>query len=699
MAEKRHCACALFRKPPIGKISLFVLLALLAFGQRDAVAQSAAEELLPLFESHCVQCHGKDGKVKGKVDLLAMRSIQDLTADPDLIRDLIDVIDYQEMPPEDEPQLSEKEREAAVATLGTLLHQSLAEAAQVPPTPIRRMNRFQYHNAVKDLFGLKVEVFSLPERMCREYDGYFDPASGKMPDVVKVGSRPLGKSQLIEKRLGGVAAFPQDLRAEHGFDTQADHLTLSPLLMESFLRLGKSIVESHDFNAKTCAEWDTYFAEPEDDAPVEPVIRDRLRRLLTHAFRSPVEDELLDRYASLVVSLVKDDGMTVGDAMKEGAAAVLASPRFLYLYDRRNESEADAKTIDDFELATRLSFFLWGSVPDSQLLRLAENGTLGEPETLTAEVDRMLRDRRLKRFCDSFPAQWMQLERIVTSVPDPEQFPEFYYAKYRTSMDMMLEPLLLFETLLIENRSVLDLIDSDFSYRSNRLRSWYGEEVGGKPGGPVTMQFQRVPVTDRRQGGVITTAAVMTMTSGPRRTHPITRGAWIATAIFNDPPEPPPADVPPLEESSKNVDHLTLRERFALHRERADCAGCHEQIDPLGFALEHFDAAGKWRDVYENGREVDASGKLFRKHAFTNVVEFKDAILSEKERFVRGFAAHLMSFALGRPIAASDSPALDQIVAETAADDFRFHSLIHALVKSEPFRQKSTESEPTPFPH
>jgi hypothetical protein len=230
------------------------------------------------------------------------------------------------------------------------------------------------------------------------------------------------------------------------------------------------------------------------------------------------------------------------------------------------------------------------------------------------------------------------------------------------------------------------------------LRKWYGDTPAGKIGGPVTMQFTRQPVTDRRQGGVITTAAVMTMTSGPDETKPITRGAWIAGVIFNAPPEPPPADVPLLEKPRAADKKLTMRERFAVHRERADCAGCHSKLDPLGFALENFDPVGRWRDGYENGRAVDASGVLFRKHSFKNVVEFKDAILAEKDRFTRAFAGHMLSYALGRGLTPADAPALDRISAKTIADGYRLQTLLHEVVQSAPFinkpRQKTASAEP-----
>ena len=259
---------------------------------------------------------------------------------------------------------------------------------------------------------------------------------------------------------------------------------------------------------------------------------------------------------------------------------------------------------------------------------------------------------------------------------------------------MMLEPLLLFETVLIEDLPITQLIDSEFTYRSSMLERAYGELSSGatksKGGGVTVLTFHRVPVKDRRSGGVITNAAVMTMTSGPERTQPITRGAWVAGVIFNDPPEPPPADVPPLPESSaEEEESLTLRERLAAHRERADCRGCHEQIDPLGFALENYNPVGAWREKYENGLGIDVSGKLFREYAFEDVVEFKDAILADKDRFCRALAGHLLSFALARKLGPSDQIELDRIVSAVSADGYKMKTLIRQIILSKSFRSKS----------
>ncbi|MFP6893127.1 MAG: DUF1592 domain-containing protein [Opitutales bacterium] len=680
------------------KLTLTALLSLFFCLPAAKAEQDGFENILkPAFAQNCIKCHGEKEKVKGKVNLFALKSAAELEGNSKLLGKLIEALEFEDMPPEDEPLLDLKLRKQMVAELKTVLKSAVASKKAFAHTPIRRMNRFQYNNAVQDLFQLKVAVFPLPERMMREYGDYFQPAKRKMPDKVRVGSRPLGKSQLIEPRLVGVDPFPQDLRAEHGFDNRGDHLSLSPLLMEAFLKLSKSVVESRNFDQRTCGIWNSFFATPKGETEVYEVVRERLQGFLGRAFRKPVSKELLARYISHVMSrITSGDSFTEG--MKSAVSAALASPRFLYLYDEAATKDS-TKSQDDYELASRLSFFLWGSIPDEELLKMADNGKLSEPKILEKQVERMLNDRRMKRFCDSFPSQWLQLDRIISSVPDVNKYEKFYYAppNYRTSMDMMLEPLLLFETILVENRPILELIDSNYTYRSKRLQNWYGEESDGKFGGPTTIEFNRVPVPDRRHGGVITTAAVMTMTSGPMESKPITRGAWLAGAIFNDPPEPPPADVPPLKKE-KEAKNLTVRERFKIHREDATCAGCHAKLDPLGFALENFDAVGRWRDQYENGRKVDMKGVLFRKHNFSDVMEFKDAILAEKDRFTRALASHLLSFALGREITATDFPAIERIVEETAAADYRMREMIHLVTQSAPFvtasnpdRKKSLE--------
>ena len=500
-----------------------------------------SDGVVTLFSKHCVRCHGENDEVNGDVDLRGFKDSSHLIHHAGLLRNLIRVIDQGEMPPADEPPIDDDSRERLLVRLKTLLNQSLAKSTKIIRTPIRRMNRFQYNNAVTDLFELDCVVFTLPERMVRVHRDYFRPDTGKMPETVTVGCRPLGKSQLIEPRLAGVTAFPQDLRAENGFNNRADHLSLSPLLMESFLRLGASITSSPDFEKKRVGIWSDFFehrgnAKRKSTIEIEAEIRRRLQPFLTRAFRRPVTPDELDRYTLFALARFEQN-QNFTDAMKAVAAAAISSPKFLYLYDQSDE-ESETQRLSDLELASRLSFFLWGSIPDEQLLNLAIQGKLSTESTLSAQVDRMLRDKKIKRFCDSFPTQWLQLERIISSVPNQEKFPGFFFSKYRDSMHMLVEPLLLFETVLIENKSITQFIDSDFTYRSLTLRDAYADDVPDderkrRRGNEVTvLTFDRLPVKDRRHGGLITNAAVMTMTSGPERTKPITRGAWLASVIF-----------------------------------------------------------------------------------------------------------------------------------------------------------------------
>lgn len=512
-----------------------------------------------------------------------------------------------------------------------------------------------------------------------------------MPSTVRVGNRPLGKSQLIAPRLNGVAPFPQDRRAEHGFDNRADLITLSPLLMESFLTLSRSIVHSPDFGPDTCGIWKSFFADPPPQKDVPNVIHQRLDRFLTRAFRGPVERDVVKRYASHAITAM-EGGASFTHAMKEAVAAVLVSPRFLYL----NEAATGAapEPLTDHELASRLALFLWGSLPDSELLALADEGKIHDPAVLAAQAARLMNDRRMKRFCDSFPAQWLKIEHLIASEPARRQFKHYYFAG-RPSNHVMLEPLLVFETVFVEDRPILDLIHSDFTYRSEGLDGFYR----GKPPGPVKVldvEFHRVPVTSKREGGVITSSAILTMTSNATRTQPITRGAWIVEVIFNNPPPPPPADVPPLDEEAKGPENknLTIREKLAAHATRADCRSCHAKIDPYGFALEHYDPVGLWRDTYEGGQPIDASGLLFNQRPFATIEEFKDGLLAEKDRFTRAFAAHLLAYALGREVKAADHPALDRIVEAAAAEDYRLRSLLTHIVLSEPFQTKLHPVEP-----
>ncbi|MAB60739.1 MAG: hypothetical protein CMO46_09420 [Verrucomicrobiales bacterium] len=673
----------------MGKVfrSYFYFFVLLQIFAGTSFADNSLVEINAILDSHCIKCHGEGGKVKGKVNLKELRSANLLSSKPELLESLIGVIKDREMPPEDEPPLSDSGRGVLLKWLEVKLSDSIKDQPFLP-TSIRRMNRFQYNNSVVDLLELDRPIFRLNERLMRRRDNYFKPETRKMPPQVRISTRPLSKDIDNQRPEGfrGVASFPQDKRAEHGYDNRADHLTLSPLLMESFLNLSQTISESPDLNSKECRSWSWLFASPESATSerTEEIIRSRLTKFLRRAFRRPVEAVTLDRFVKFALKQMAE-GESFENTMRSVIGVVLGMPDFLYFYEPSPDHSEN-----DFELASRLALFFWSSIPDDLLLDLAEQGKLSDSQVLSSQIDRMLNDQKSSRFCDNFPAQWLQLDRLITSVPDPKKFPYFYLVDgYRSSMHMMPEPLLLFETIFIEDRSIIELLDPKYTWENPMLKANY--EGHAKAGHDVVTQlFRRVPLNDPRRGGVITNAAVMTMTATPTRTQPITRGAWINAVIFNDPPEPPPADVPPLPEANNDeLAKLTIRERLAAHRERKDCAGCHNKIDPMGFAMENYGPTGVWRDKYENGREVDVSGVLFNQYEFKTFPEFKEIIIKEKDRFVRGFISHLLSYALSRELGPADSPALDEMTDRVMAGEDSMRAVLKSIAMSDPFLQKN----------
>ena len=318
----------------------------------------------------------------------------------------------------------------------------------------------------------------------------------------------------------------------------------------------------------------------------------------------------------------------------------------------------------------------------------------------------MLSDRKSRTLAENFARQWLRLDQLITAVPDFDRFNEYYSRigceQWKFGLQTMLEPLLLFESILVEDRSVMLLIDSNYAYRSDELQSWYANPA--KPFGnkgnrnrfnTKVQKFEKRQLSNRREGGIITTAAILTMTSNPLRTSPIKRGAWVATVLFNDPPPPPPDVVPEIEEDDQVLadQGLTIRERLKQHASDQTCASCHAKIDPLGFVLESFDPVGRWRESYGKDLPIDASGKLFGEVKFSNVVEFKDALLERPEAFIGGFSQHLLSYSLGRELKVSDKAAVDKIVRKALEDKGRFSSIVLEIARSLPFRYKTNQKQ------
>ena len=951
-----------------------------------------ANSIRPFLVKNCFKCHQSglpdQKEPKGDVDFTILKSEKDLLANAEMIGQIIDVLASGDMPPESEPEVADEVRKKLIGQLKQALKRTTEKRQS---TRVRRLNRFQYNYTVKDLFRLDRDVFALSEKLMTRHSDYLKRNLKQMPDEVRAESHALSP----RPGLRNVKAFPKDLRAAHGFDNQSNQLTMSPLLLDAFLRLAVSIVESPDFNDKTVGIWKELFAEPTDPSLRKEEIKNRLTRFLTRAFRSQPDSQVVDRYTDFVLAKI-ETGMTFTDSMKKAVSAALSSPLFLF---RVETGEAELK---QNELASRLSYLLWSSAPDDELLKLAHEQKLLQPDVLQATIDRMFVDPKIERFLDTFPAQWLQLENVLAATPDPAKQRYFSLDKnHPASLQMLIEPLLLVDAAFVENRPISDLIQPEFGYQSRFLQTWYtsslkppkvdvkkineenrakdqlrkllGEEIknaestrasltdpirkkllqqkstdneikhvdlkplaswefdgdlkaskGGldlqphgkiefkngmvrlnksyllsqpipvdlnaktlevwctvpnldmRGGGVMGIQgegdffdtivigerkprhwisgsngfsrtldfpestpedqtdqllhlvmvykadgstllyrngqpygkpfkrgravfpknrsrvifglrhlpaggnrflnvsidrallydralnpeevaaansgkhlyvtdkemvaamsdeqkekkleldqlitakseqlkkvtpnqdpkkavqdarnrydneirqqlrdqvFRRIKNEDPRYGGVITNAAIMSMTSGPKRSHPIARGAWIIEVIFNDPPPPPPNDVPPLNEDSGDQ-NLTIREKFKVHRENPDCAGCHSRLDPLGFAMENFDLTGRWRDRYSNGRDVDMKGKLMRRHEFENVVDFKKAILNENDRIAKAFTKHLLRFALGRELSALDQLEVEQIAERSRAEKFAFRKILKEVILSETF--------------
>ena len=659
---------------------------------------------LAVFATTCIDCHTA-ADASGGVNVEAMLEANALSSDAALLERLLDVIESRGMPPDDVDPLDATTRDAVLAELHSRLETATADATP-PPVPVSRLNRFQYNNTVRDLFQLDRNIFPLPEKLLTRHDTALAQtlsagADAQLPDVVQVSCDAVAAAPGLE----GVRPFPKDLRASHGYDNQSDKLTLSPLLLDSFLHLSVSILESPDFTADSVGIWQAFFAAPPENTSPEDAIRSRLATFLPLAFRRPVSDDVLSRYTAYTLAKLESE-QDFTAAMKKVAAAVLSSP--LFLYRTPPATPAD----EPFALAERLAYSLWGSCPDRELIDLAADGSLTEPAILAQQVERMLADPRIERFLDAFPAQWMQLENILAATPDPSLSRIYSLDPKRPAgTQMVLEPLLLFEAVLLENRPLAELITPTFSYRSAFLDAWYTTPLTPPPvdadavdgdlekaraaaqeqfdnhirGLLQEQTFRRVSLEDPRYGGILTNAAMLTMTSGPKRTHPVARGVWVIEVLFNDPPPPPPNDVPPLDEDAGDAS-LTIRERFAAHRENPSCAGCHSRLDPLGFALENYDITGRWRDTYTNGRDVDAAGVLRQTHPFDEAIGFKAALLEEQRPIARGLTEHLLRYALGQELTPADRIAVEAIVAATSEHGYRLKDLLRAVLLSPRFR-------------
>ncbi|WZO99316.1 DUF1592 domain-containing protein [Isosphaeraceae bacterium EP7] len=424
-----------------------------------------------------------------------------------------------------------------------------------------------------------------------------------------------------------------------------------------------------------------FVVRPENEGAEDDCASQILSTHLRRAYRRPINAADLKKPMELFREARAEGDFDSG--IETALSAILVNPQFLFRIetDPPGVNSGAAYRVPDVQLASRLSFFLWSSIPDDELLDLAERGELGQADVLRAQVLRMLRDPRSRSLVDNFAAQWLHLRNLDSITPDLRLFPDF---DENLRIAFRRETEALFEEVMHEDRSVLELLDPGHTYLNGRLAKHYGiPHVYGS-------QFRRVELgTDSKRGGLFRQGSVLTVTSYATRTSPVIRGKWILENLLGTPLPPQPPDVPALKDNTVSSS-LAIRERLAEHRANIACASCHDVMDPVGFALENFDAVGRWRDI-EEGRPVDASGGLPDGSRFDGVAGLEQAIIGRPDVFVGALTEKLLTFALGRGVEHFDAPAVRKIVRDARANDHRFSSLIVGIVSSTPFRMRRSE--------
>ncbi len=416
-------------------------------------------------------------------------------------------------------------------------------------------------------------------------------------------------------------------------------------------------------------------ARPADKADNRAAAEKVLTNFARRAYRRPVRPDEVQRLMRLY-DVAEKQGEPFERAVRLPMKAVLCSPHFLYRIEEDPNEPNGVRTLNDFEFATRLSYFLWSSMPDEELFRLAEKGELRKGGNLEAQVRRMLKDPKAKALSENFAGQWLQLRNLRTLAPDKGYYPGFDEA---LRAGMIREAEAFFEYIVQNDRGILEFLDADYTFVNDRLAKHYGVANVTGP------EFRKVQLPDDRRGGIITMASTLTVTSNPTRTSPVKRGKWILENILGTPPPPPAPDVPELPPTAQLKG--TLRQQMEQHRANPSCATCHAKLDPLGFGLENFDGIGGWRTT-DNKQPIDSSGVLPDGAKFSGPAELRKVLLAKSELLRRCLAEKLLTFGLGRGLEYYDKCAVDDIVAATRSGQDRFSALVLAVVRSDPFQKR-----------
>lgn len=730
------------------------------------------QKVQPFLTKYCVSCHKGDNPKAG-LTLDAYQSEAHARKDRKNWLAVQHVIAAGEMPPKNKPQPTKEEKEFFLTWIETSMTKVDCSPNVVKDpgrVTIRRLNRAEYNNTIRDLCGVDFkpaddfpaddvgygfdnigDVLSFQPILLEKYMAAADKVLGAalaVPEVAKSGKQafrpqnilviprsaktgqppkivftsegsgflekfnfPAGGDYTVRFRASGTnvgGEFPKATVRVDGKDIQTFAVDAEPGKAKVYEAKGRfaagekrvAVAFTNAFEDKAAKKFREFALELiEIEGPANPVPppepasmklllvarpgatlkdRDAAQQVLTafarRAYRRPVKPDEVARLMRLYDAAAKDDPFPA--ALKLPMKAVLVSPHFLYRIEEDPKNPNDVRTISDFEFATRLSYFLWSSMPDEELFALAAKNELRAPAVLEAQVRRMLKDPKARALSANFAGQWLQLRSLETLAPDKGYFPAWDDALRKA---MAGEAEAFFEHVVQADRPITDFLDADYTFVNERLARHYG--IGGVTG----TEFRKVQLPDARRGGVVTMASTLTVTSNPTRTSPVKRGKWILENVLGTPPPPPAPDVPELPPTGQLKG--TLREQMEQHRSNPSCAICHQKLDPLGFGLENFDAVGGWRSQ-DNKKNIDASGELPGGLKFNGPGELRKVLLGKADQFRVCFAEKLLTFGLGRGLEYYDKCALDGIVSASKAGGDTFSAVVLAVVRSDPFQKR-----------
>lgn len=649
-------------------LASFVFLHQASAGQQpqSAAKDSATNEPIsfertrPLLKTYCFECHNTNKKKAG-LDLQKFETEKDALTHAELWEQVGEHLRTKAMPPPKKKQPTESELLQLLAWVKRVA-QSQVDYSKLPreelepllagPVMNRRLSRMEFNNTVRDLFGVDLHPGDLLPSEGGGGEG-FDNAGATLFTTPVLMEKYLEAAELV---LGTI--FP-------GPVASAKDQKSTPLEAEQLKAIRNKLV----------------IAVPDAKKSGSDAARQVLASVLPRAFRRPVTTQEIERYLDLFDRAARR-GASYEEALKVALKGVLVSPSFLFLIETPAKKKGPYQ-LGHYEVAAHLSYFLWASMPDEELFKLASEGKLHDEAVLRQQVQRMMRDPRARSLAEGFAAQWLGIRPLGTTIrPDARLFPEF---KEELAEAMREETVQFIHAIMSEDHSLLEVIDADFTFLNEPLATHY--KIDGVKG----PQMRRVKLDDKRRGGILGQASILTVTSFPHRTSPVLRGKWILEELLGTEVPPPPPDVPVLNERRRGGEGeaQTIRQMLEKHRSKTECAGCHSRMDPLGFGLENFDALGRWRTEVA-GKPIDVEGVLPTGEKFRGPVELKKLLL-EKRRpdFLRNLSRKMLGYSLAREISRPDMCVVQDCVDSLQEGDFHASRLLETIVLSYPFSHRN----------